>query len=108
MGTWLIGLIGLFFSIIATAGGGESGIPVLCVSCVVWVIVIGLEGTANQRHKAKAASNMAPWQECMAVWKRLFYCPRCNHVYDPVSQDSAPPERTMDLMVRAAICPPPD
>ena len=40
---------------------------------------------AAQRSKERTEKELPRWEKALQAWNRLFYCPRCAHVFDPVA-----------------------
>lgn len=50
-------------------------------------VIVQLACFFNDQAAAEAQHPL--WDEKMANWNRLFYCPRCDHAFDPVTRKSA-------------------
>jgi len=40
----------------------------------------------------------AEWQSKMDNWKRLYYCPRCDHVYNSETNEAAPTSEMKSIL----------
>jgi hypothetical protein len=38
------------------------------------------------------------WKQAMINWNSLFYCPRCDYVYNPITGDAAPTSSMQDIL----------
>jgi hypothetical protein len=38
------------------------------------------------------------WEQAMARWSALFYCPRCDNAYDPQTGEAAPAAAMCSLL----------
>lgn len=57
--------MGLFLFGVAATGG-------------VWYLLYNSEAESHR-------TALHRWDAAMAVWESLYYCPKCDHVFDPLS-----------------------
>jgi hypothetical protein len=55
----------------------------IAVTSLLWFIVLMAEARAEADGQARLQSEDVRWRAAMVIWDRLFYCARCDHVYDP-------------------------
>ena len=68
--------------VIRRPGGPVALIVSFCVFCAA----LAYDIFRNEQAKESCAVRTERWVKGMDVWSRTFYCPRCNHVYDPVTK----------------------
>jgi hypothetical protein len=101
----LLIMVGLAFAASGVSNiGGEGGslaggILMLAIAGLVGLAVYAL-ATAHSTPKARAQreEELARWHTAMVRWDRLFYCPRCDRVYNPRSGDHYPAHQMAALL----------
>ncbi len=75
------------------------------VACLLAALpALGLWSLIQQNlEAAKSAKDgypplVATWERKMANWDQLFYCPRCDHVFNPESRSSQPASRMQFML----------
>lgn len=79
--------------ILATLSGLSGALPNLISgfsALVLGALLIGWEKQGEARQRTSFNSALSRWQAALAVWERLNYCPRCDHVSDPETRTAAP------------------
>jgi hypothetical protein len=95
----VMGLVGLLAAVGCMFGGAEIG------AVVAWLIVFGggvaiyLSVSSQAWAQRRRVAEQTPhWEQAMAAWNRLFYCPRCAHVFDPAAGAFAPAHQMRQLL----------
>ena len=95
----IMAILGLAFSVICL-GGAEN-----MAGVVIWLIVFGvgvalvlLARSNDWNGKKQIAEQLPRWQQSMATWNRLFYCPRCGHIFDPSGGAFVPANQMRQLL----------
>ena len=72
---------------------------------IVWFILSGVYGQlrrplkqAHLRHIEKAKVAKVEWAKAMKSWNALYYCVRCDTVYNPETRQSAPVNEMRTLL----------
>lgn len=90
------------FVILGAYSNGDIGIwGVLFWGCIVLLFVKGAmpsDGFIPPEAQAAYNADRQRWSEQMAVWQRLSYCSRCDHVFDPQTSKAARPQSMSVLM----------
>ena len=88
-----------YLTALALSGQGALTVSVaIALTSVVWFLALLSEARAEAAGQARLQTDHARWQEGMKVWDRLFYCSRCDHVYDPQGGGTAPPSGIFPLL----------
>lgn len=91
---------GLLFAILCMTPGGSA------VALIVWLLISGggvaiyLTAKSDEwKQKKRVAERTPHWEYAMAAWNRLFYCPRCAHVFDPAAGSFASANQMHQLLI---------
>lgn len=71
---------------------------VLAIGLALAILGAFTIGPVTRKNKAKHRQAHIRWQEAMVAYDRLFYCDRCDHVYDHVTRQLRRPESAYDLI----------
>lgn len=98
IGGLVIGALGLLVSLTDPTAAGDFGF---------WFVVTAVAGyfvyRAWQRYeqqRQRAAAEHPAWERAMVRWEQLFYCFRCDRVFTPGDDASAPPHAMMAFLYR--------
>ena len=94
----LIPLIGFAVSLIAYSAGPVAATVGVLLTCGLWMLALLTEGRSAADGQARHDAACATWDSAMLVWNRLFYCSRCDHVYDPQAGTAAAPNAMHSLL----------
>ncbi len=54
--------------------------------------------SGDWKRRRHVAEQTPRWKQMIVAWNRLFYCPRCAHVFDPAAGASVPAQRMRELL----------
>lgn len=97
-GSILVPLLGYPCALAACFAGGLAASVVIAATSILWFFVLLAESRAEAVGQTRLQGEHARWQAAMAVWDRLFYCSRCDHVYDPHGGGTARPSGLSSLL----------
>ncbi len=99
---WLLGLGAFCIAIFSIPPFSASYSPMallfaaLCAAGSVLAAQVGC--WRKQQYQGFYERAVTGWREASEIWNRLYYCPRCDHVYDPTTGKSAPSQQTSSLL----------
>ncbi|WP_119322674.1 hypothetical protein [Capsulimonas corticalis] len=79
----VIGFVILLIGLAIVSSNTVGGLLTLLIGACVIIGMPYSEAIAAQKRKEVHAVQEATWQRNIENWDCLFYCPRCDHVYDP-------------------------
>ena len=97
-GCWFVGLPVVFFML---WGGGLSGFicwPVILITLIVWWATWDTNKRENQRDQEGFPILQKDFERKWARWNALYYCRRCDAVFDPASGRNAPATNIRTLL----------
>lgn len=82
----LVGLMGVMFGLVAfgSPDGLQTGIYG-ALMITVSMFLFAKSRRACLAERAAAVRDGELWSNQMTIWERLFYCSRCDHVFDPAN-----------------------
>ncbi len=98
VGSILVPLIGGLVSLVASTAGPLPASVAVLLTCALWFVVLLSEGRAAADGLARHGASRLVWEQAMQTWGRLFYCSRCDHVYDPQEGTAAAPTAMNTLL----------
>lgn len=98
VGSILIPIVGFLISLILYSAGPMIATSAALVTSVIWYFVLMSEGRAAALGQARLRFDYPRWERAIQTWNRLFYCSRCDHVYDPQAGKAAPPNAMNTLL----------
>ena len=102
-GSILVAITGLVAVLIAASMGGPLwATTAAALAGLLWFFVLRAEGGTEATGQARHHAALAQWEHAMRIWDRLFYCSRCDHVYDPQDGVAAPPHGMPALLYAQA------
>ena len=103
VGSVLVAMFGLVAVLIAAGTSGAAwATAAAALTGLVWFFVLRAEGDGEAEGQARHQAALAQWEHAMRIWDRLFYCSRCDHVYDPQGGAAAPPHAMPALLYAQA------
>lgn len=106
VGTILVPIFGYALALLFWTTVGPVAVTITALlTSLLWAFVWNQEGTAAEGGQVRHRGNIARWEQGMQNWNRLFYCPRCDHVFDAQTSAAAPPHAAYSLVY--ADAPPP-
>lgn len=99
IGSVLVPIAGLFCCLVAASAGPWAATVAVLLTSGLWFVVLLREGQAAATGLPLHTLALAQWEQSMQVWQRLFYCSRCDHVYDPQEGTAAAPHAMTNLLL---------
>lgn len=90
--TWLIAVIGILVwvpSISDPSNQGSQWRAVVTIFGITILVCLLLSAVTLPRAFQERRANLIRWQHQVRCWDQLFYCGRCDHVYNPQSRQAA-------------------
>lgn len=105
----LIGTVPCGMGVLFLVSGGEALSVAGIIAVLVGIAFIGL-GVHLQREAQSWSGRVtlenqqrrAHWERMMYIWDRLYYCPRCDSVYDPSNRQATPARGLQSYLWHAA------
>ena len=97
-GSILVPLLGYPCALLAWFAGAFAASVAITLTSALWFFVLLAESRAEAGGQTRMQGEYVRWQGAMVVWDRLFYCSRCDHVYDPHGGDTARPAGMPSLL----------
>ena len=95
----IVPLAGSAMALVAFFASGALGATLAVLATTgIWALVLTLDATRNAQGEARCRVGIKRWKAAITVWERLFYCSRCDHVYDPQTREAAQTVATQSLL----------
>lgn len=79
----LVPSVGIVLGFLAFTASPMAATCIVGITSLLWLLSLVSESRAESQGRADFTIAHTQWEHSMQVWNRLFYCSRCDHVYDP-------------------------
>lgn len=99
---FLVAVTDLFSAAPVGDSGNASGIYVRAIIgfliAAMAALLLWFLSTAVHNSKERVERQLPRWEIAIQAWNRLFYCPRCAHVFDPLAGSFAAAQQMHQLL----------